>query len=450
MKGDLTRGSPTAALLRFTLPILLSMAFQQVYSISDSIIVGKFSADGEAALAAVGASYPITMVYIAIAVGCNAGCSVVMSRLFGSRRFGDLKTCASTSVLSAVVLSLVLTAVGIFFEEDFLLLLNTPENILDDSVLYLKLFFIGFLLLFLYNIAMGIYTAVGDSVTPLVFLISSSVANIVLNYIFVKYLHLDVFGVALASVISQSTAGILSMVFMLVKLKGLKSGKYKLFSSKMLGSVASYAVPGILQQSFVSVGDLLIQGLVNTFGSSVIAGYSAAIKLNTFAVSSLATLGTGISGFTAQNIGAGKLRRVKRGMSGGAVMACIVGAIFTVSYFCFSDGLISVFMAESDMSDAALSAGREFLRIASPFYILAGAKLLCDGVLRGGGATAPFLGATVADLLFRVVLSYSLCALIPSLEYRGIWIAVPAGWIIALAISATFVLNGAWKRGNAV
>lgn len=448
MKGDLTKGSPMSAVCKFTLPLLLSVAFQQIYSISDSIIVGKFAADGEAALASIGSSYPITMIYMAIGVGCNAGVSVVLSHLFGSRRYKDMKTAASTSIIAASVLSVILTVFGLIFAGDFLKMLNTPENIMGDSTLYLQLFFVGYLLLFLYNIANGIFTALGDSVTPLIFLISSSFANIILNYVFVRFLHLDVFGVALASLITQSAAGILAFVFVIIKLKSFKTEKFKLFSGRMLATLSKYAVPGMLQQSFISVGNLFIQGLVNSFGSSVIAGYSAAIKLNTFCLSSLNTVGTGISAFTAQNIGAGKTDRVKKGTVGITVMACCVGAVFSVACYIFADGLISLFMSKEDMTDLALSAGRDFLRIVAPFYVIGAIKLICDGVLRGGGAMGQFLCATFTDLLLRVILAFTLVSVIPSLEYRAIWVSWPAGWIVATVLSVIFVMSGSWKKGK--
>ncbi len=448
MKGDLTKGTPWISVCKFTFPLLLSVIFQQIYSISDSIIVGKFASDGESALAAVGASYSITMVYMAVAVGCNAGCSVVISQLFGSRRYRDMKTAAATTLIASTVLSLVMSVIGIIFSDDLLRLLNTPENIMKDSALYLNMFAIGFVLLFLYNICNGIFTALGDSVTPLVFLITSSVANIILNIVFVKDMELDVFGVALASVVTQSAAGVLSFVFALIKLSKIKTEKYSLFSLKMLGTVARYAIPSVLQQSFVSVGNIFIQSLVNSFGSSVIAGYSAAIKLNTFAISSMATLGTGISSFTAQNIGAGKLERVGKGMKGAALMAVTVSFVFFVAYFIFPDEMISLFMSKGDMSALALSSGRDFLRIVTPFYVFVGVKLLCDGALRGGGAMGYFLLSTFTDLILRVALAYILCALFASLEYKGIWLSWPVGWTVATAMSLVFYLTGAWKRGK--
>ncbi|MBQ9858152.1 MAG: MATE family efflux transporter [Oscillospiraceae bacterium] len=448
MKGDLTKGTPWIAVCKFTFPMLISVIFQQIYSISDSIIVGKFASDGESALASVGASYSITMIYMAVAVGFNAGCSVVMSQLFGSRRMRDLKTAAATTLIFATVLSALMSIAGFAFSDDMLRLLNTPENIMKDSTLYLNMFAIGFVLLFLYNICNGIFTALGDSVTPLVFLISSSVANIILNIVFVKDMQLDVFGVALASVLTQSAAGILSFVFAMIKLSKIKTEKYSLFSPKMLGTVARYAIPSVLQQSFVSVGNIFIQSLVNGFGSSVIAGYSAAVKLNTFALSSMATLGTGISGFTAQNIGAGKLDRVSRGMKGALVMAISVSVVFFASYFFFSDGMISLFMSKGDMSELALSSGRAFLRLVSPFYAVVSVKLLCDGALRGGGAMAYFLSATFTDLLLRVALAYVLCAAFPALEYNAIWLSWPVGWTVSAVMSLVFYLTGAWKRGK--
>lgn len=449
MTKDLTVGNPGSTVLKFTFPLLISVIFQQIYNIADSIIVGNFAADGESALAAVGASYSITMIFVAVAIGSNSGCSVVISQLFGSKRGESLKCAVSTSVIAAAVLSIIMSAAGLVFSEPLLRLINTPENIMQDSVLYLNIYIAGFIFLFMYNIGNGIFTALGDSVTPLIFLIASSVVNIILDLVFVRSFHWDVAGVAWATFITQGAAGVLSVAAALYRTSKIKTGKYKLFSVKMLGTVGAYAIPSILQQSFVSVGNIFVQNLVNGFGSSVVAGYSAAVKLNTFCITSVSTLGNGISGFAAQNIGAAKYDRVRSGMRSALFMSSVVALIFTAAYVVFPDSMISMFVPKEDMTALALESGSKFLIIASPFYVLVGIKIVCDGILRGGGAMAHFMITTFLDLVLRVILAYIFCGVL-HMGYLGIWMSWPVGWTASSAVSLVFYLTGAWRRGKLV
>lgn len=449
MTKDLTVGNPGSTVLKFAFPLLISVIFQQIYNIADSIIVGNFAADGESALAAVGASYSITMIFVAVAIGSNSGCSVVISQLFGSKRSESLKCAVSTSVIAAVVLSIVMSAAGLVFSEPLLRLINTPENIIQDSVLYLNIYIAGFIFLFMYNIGNGIFTALGDSLTPLIFLIASSVVNIILDLVFVRSFHWDVAGVAWATFITQGAAGVLSIAAALFRTSKIKSGKYKLFSAKMLRTVGAYAVPSILQQSFVSAGNIFVQNLVNGFGSSVVAGYSAAVKLNTFCITSVSTLGNGISGFTAQNIGADKYDRVRSGMRSALFMSAVVALIFTAAYVVFSDSMISMFVPKEDMTALALESGSDFLIIASPFYVLVGIKIVCDGILRGGGAMVCFMITTFLDLVLRVILAYIFCGVF-HMGYLGIWMSWPVGWTVSSSVSLIFYLTGAWRKGKLV
>ncbi len=433
MTNDLTKGSAGKVLLKFTLPLFISVVFQQMYSIADSMIAGKFA--GEDALAAVGASYPITNIFNAVAIGCNIGCSVVISQFFGARQHEKVKTAASTSLISGGVLSLTLAVLGIVFTPMLMKAVDTPENIFKDSSLYLEIYIGGFVFLFLYNIANGIFTSLGDSKTPLYFLIFSSVSNVILDYIFVRFLNMGVSGVAWATFIAQGVAGVLSLVTLLIHMKKLETErKAPLFSFKILKSIARISIPSVLQQSFVSVGNVFIQKLINGFGSSVIAGYSAAIKLNTFTINALCTFGNGVSGFTAQNVGAGKYGRIKKGMKYGSLMVIVTGSIFAVVYLAFNQGLIKAFM-DSDGTAEALKAGSAFLKTVAPFYCFIGVKLVGDGVLRGTGTMKLFMVATFTDLVLRVVLAF---AFAPLWGYEGIWVSWPIGWTVATVLSLVF------------
>lgn len=440
MNKDLTQGSPAAVLWRFSIPMFISVIFQQMYNIADSVIAGKFA--GEDALAAVGASYPITMIFMAIAVGSNIGCSVVISNLFGAQEYKRMKTAVSTTLLASLALSVFLTVAGLAGTRALMRMVNTPDNIFEDGALYLAIYVGGFTFLFLYNVATGIFTALGDSRTPLYFLIGSSLGNIALDYVFVRYFQWGVAGVAWATFIAQGIACVLAVWAVVVRLQNVPTdGKAPLFSMSMLQRIAVIAIPSILQQSFISVGNIFIQGIVNSYGSSVIAGYSAAVKLNTFALTSFTTLGNGISNFTAQNLGAGKPDRVRQGFRAGAVMTLLAAVPFFVAYFVFGRQMIFLFMTSD--SGKALSTGVEFLRIISPFYFAICVKLMADGVLRGGGAMKEFMVATFSDLILRVILAFVFSAI---WQERGIWLSWPLGWVVAAVMSLAFYKKGVWKR----
>ena len=431
---DLTVGSPTKVLWAFTVPMFLSVVFQQLYSIADSAIAGKFA--GEDALAAIGASYPITMIFMAVAVGSNVGCAVVISQYFGAKMFERVKTSATTTLIASTSVALILTLFGILFCKPLLNMVNTPADIFSDSAAYLNIYTLGLVFLFVYNVCTGIFTSLGDSKTPLYFLIGSSVGNVLLDLLFVAVFKWGVSGAAWATFIAQGVSCVLSVIVILKKLKEIKTTeKAPLFSWRMLGRVSAYAVPSILQQSFVSVGNIFIQGLVNSYGKSVIAGYSAAIKLNTFAVTSFSTMGNALSSFCAQSYGAGNTKRIRQGFKAGLVMALVVAVPFIGCYFLLPETMMGLFL-EKGASTAVLDTGREFLKIVAPFYAVVGIKLMADGLLRGTGRMPFFMGTTFSDLILRVILAFVLSKNMG--QARGIWLSWPIGWFTAMVVSLIF------------
>ena len=435
MARDLTKGSVNKVLLQFTLPLFISVVFQQFYSIADSLIAGRFA--GENALAAVGASYPITNIFNAVGFGCNIGCSVVISQLFGAGEYRKVKTAISTALISGFVLSSVLTIGGIIFTPALMTAIDTPENIFEASALYLKIYVGGFVFLFIYNIVNSVFTALGDSKRPLYFLIFSSVFNVALDYIFVVFFKMGVAGVAWATFIAQGLAGVLSFASLFNNLKKmLVKEKTDLFSFPLLKEIARISIPSVLQQSFVSVGNVFIQKLINGYGSSVIAGFSAAMKLNTFTTKALYTFGNSVSSFTAQNFGAKKHSRIREGMKYGTIMVVVTGVVIAVLYLIFNVQLIELFVEGSGSADT-IESGSMFLKIVSPFYAFIGIKLVCDGVLRGTGSMKLFMVATFTDLVLRVVLSFVLS---PIFGYMGIWWSWPIGWVVANILSFVFYL----------
>lgn len=442
MIKDMTEGNVSKTLLLFTLPMLVSVIFQQFYNMADSIIVGKFVS--EDALAAVGSSYTITMIFVAIAVGTNVGCSVVISHLFGNKRYTDMKTTINTVFVSGIVLSIILTVLGLAFYVPIMDLIKTPANVYEDAMTYLRIYIYGLTFLIMYNVCNGVFTALGDSRTPLIFLICSSIGNIFLDAYFVIAFDMGVAGVAWATFIAQGVASVLAFLTLMLRLgKFTYTEKPKLFSFKELKSVCYVAIPSILQQSFISVGNLFIQGLVNSFGSSILAGYSAAIKINTFAITSFTSLGNSMSNFTAQNMGAGKPERVKEGFRAGIKIAFCATVIFFLCFFFFNEQLLKLFL--NDGSTVAMDTGKLFLRIVSPFYVAITVKLVTDGVLRGSKSMMFFMIATFFDLIIRVVLAFVL-SLNVGLGSTGIWISWPIGWVLATIMSAIFYKKGVWLK----
>ena len=445
MNKDLTVGNPEKVLWQFCLPLFGSIIFQQLYNIADSLVAGKFI--GENALAAVGNSYEITLIFIAFAFGCNMGCSVLVSQLFGAKRYGELKSAVSTACIFSGILCLGLMAFTIFGGEMLLHLIKTPEDIFADSTIYLDIYVYGLPFVFFYNIATGIFSGLGDSRTPFLFLAASSVSNIFMDIVFVLwFLHMGisgVAGVAWATFLCQGVSCILAMTVVFRRLSKIGNGiKAPLFDRSLLKKFLIIAVPSICQQSFISVGNIVIQGVINGFGTAVIAGYAAAVKLNNLVITAFTTLANGISNYTAQNMGAGKYTRVKEGMRAGVKIVWILSLPLFLLYFFAGEYAIRFFMNEPTAE--AVHTGVTYLRILSPFYFVISVKLVLDGILRGASMMKAFMVATFTDLLLRVVLAAVLSR--TALGSAGIWCAWPVGWCAATAISGMFYRKGVWHQ----
>lgn len=432
MNRDLTVGKPETVLWKFCLPLFGSILFQQLYNIADSLVAGKFI--GENALAAVGNSYEITLIFIAVAFGCNIGCSVIVARLFGAKNYRDMKSSVYTTMIASAVLCVALILFGVFCGDMLLRLIHTPEEIFADSKRYLDIYILGLPFLFFYNIATGIFSALGDSRIPFIFLAASSVSNILVDILFVAVFDMGVPGVAWATFLCQGISCVLAVIVILKRLAGIPSeGKAVLFSFPLLKRIAVIAVPSMLQQSFISVGNIMIQGVINDCGVGVTAGYAAAIKLNNLVITSFTTLGNGISNYTSQNLGAGIPSRIKEGFRAGVKMVWLLCVPIVVLYLTAARHLVAFFIEKP--SELALSSGMQFLYIVAPFYFVVSLKLVADGILRGAGLMKRFMAATFTDLVLRVVIAMVLAKRV---GYIGIWCAWPVGWSIAMMMSVAF------------
>ena len=425
MNKDLTVGSPSKVLWQFCLPMFGSILFQQLYNIADSLVAGKLI--GENALAAVGNSYEITLIFLAFSFGCNIGGSVIVSRYFGAKDYNTMKTAVTTALIGTVVLC------G-----------ATPAELMADSAEYLDIYTLGLPFLFLYNVATGIFTALGDSRTPFLFLAVSSTANIAVDVLFVAAFDMGVAGVAWATFLCQGVSCVLSLWVVARRVRAVPSeGERVWFSWKMLGQIAVVAIPSILQQSFVSVGNIIIQSVVNSFGASVIAGFAAATKLNNVLISSLTTLGSGISNYASQNLGAGKNERVKAGFGAGVRLLGSICLCFTALYLLAGRQLLMLFM--NSPTGEAINTGLTFLQTIAPFYLLLAFKLTSDGLMRGCGMMGRFMATTLSDLFLRVVLAILFSRW---LGVNGIWLSWPVGWFVGTVLSMVFYRTSIYRQAE--
>lgn len=440
LKGSMVTGNPTKALIAFTLPMVGGNLFQQLYNIVDSMIVGNVV--GEDALAAVGASTAITMLFVMIAIGTGIGCSVVISQLFGAGQLGKMKTAISTALLSILGFSMFLSVLGMVINKGLLRLMGTPENIFQDASDYLQIYFYGFVFLFLYNAFSAIFNALGDSTKPLVFLMCSSVLNIGLDLYFVSGLQMGVKGAAWATLIAQAISAILSFVFLMRKIHSFETEEFEKYDVSMLRRMVTVAVPTIVQQSIVSIGMLLVQSVVNRFGSTFLAGYTAAIKIDGIAITPMVAVGNAASTYVAQNMGAKKTERIGQGYRICLIMAAGIGALIAVLLHFTGREFIGLFM-DSASSAEAISIGAQYLSIVSLFYFVMGLMNVSNGILRGAADMKWFLACSLCNLAVRVILTYTLADVTAGMIIM--W-ANPVGWFIGLVIAVFRYFQGGWKK----
>ena len=434
---DLTHGRPGKVLLMHTLPLFGSIIFQQLYNIADSFVAGRYI--NTEALAAVGNSYEVTLICIALAFGCSVGASVVTAHLTGEGRKTEARTCINTALSFALALGLAVSVAGWLLGGPLLKMMRTPLKVFDNSLDYLNIYLLGYPFLILYQVATGVFSALGDSKTPFWFLAVSSVTNILMDIWFVRDLGLGVPGVAWATFLCQSICGLAAVGTLLFRLRG--SGRARLFSVPLLRRMLRIALPSSVQQGCISIGNILIQIVINGFGQSCMAGYAAAVKLNNMCITSVTALGNGVSNYTGQNLGAGKRERIRRGMRSGVALGALMALVFTAVFQLAGPWLVGQFIVDGDTR--ALDDGVSFLRIVSPFYAMIAVKLMVDGVLRGAAQMKPFMIATMTDLLLRVVLAFIFAWIAGSCI--GVWWAWPVGWAVGTGMSTAFTRR--WLRG---
>lgn len=441
MRGDyLIRQKPMHALLVFAMPIILGNLFQQTYTMVDSAIVGRFVS--EQALAAVGASYSLTNIFICVAIGGGIGASVTVSRYFGAGKLGEMKTAIYTALLVFLGISLSLGLVGLILGRQIMVLLNTPEDVLDMAAAYLRIYFAGLPFLFMYNILSSMFNALGKSRIPLGFLIFSSLFNIGLDWYFVTQLSMGVTGVAWATLIAQGISAMLSFGVLLGQLREMACPATGFFTVSELPPMAKIALPSILQQSTVSIGMMLVQSVVNSFGSETLAGFSAAMRVESLCIVPMSGIGSALSSFTAQNMGAGSPKRVVEGYRAATKLVIAFALLIALALNLFTDRIVMAFLGEEG-TQTAMETGIGYLRFMSVFFCLIGFKISVDGLLRGAGDMAMFTIANLVNLGIRVAVAMFFA---PKYGISMVWTAVPIGWFANWAISYLEYRTGKWKQ----
>lgn len=426
-KRDLTNGSITGSMLRFALPLMLGNLLQQCYNIADTLIVGQVL--GAEALAAVGSSYALIVFITSIFIGLCMGCSAVLSIQYGAKDIQQMKQSIFSSLLIVGGTTLLLNILSLAFLSPIIKILQTPPELEAMTYRYLFLFFLGMIPMAVYNFYAFLLRSVGNSSSPLYFLLISVAINIVLDVLFMVGLKMGVEGAALATIISQivSAAGIYLYTWKQFPELRLSCDDRQIdFSS--IRKIASFSYLTCMQQSVMNLGILMVQGLVNSFGTTVMAAFAAAVKIDSLAYMPVQDFGNAFSTFIAQNFGARRQDRIRQGIRCAWLTTTLFAGIVSILVFFFAAELMSIFIPASEQE--IISIGVAYLQIEGSFYIGIGYLFLFYGYFRAISRPSVSLILTIISLGTRVILSYSLAA-IPSLSYNGIWWSVPIGWILA-------------------
>lgn len=427
MQRDLTKGSITGTMLRFALPMILGNLLQQFYNIADTLIVGRYL--GANALAAVGAAYALMTFLTSILLGLCMGSGAVFSLRYGEKNEKMLKNSIFVSFVMIAAAALVVNGVVFGLIDPIMRLLCVPGELYSMMREYLWIIFWGIIAVFLYNFYASLLRAVGNSLVPLIFLGVAAVLNVILDLVFVLVFHWGVAGAAGATVIAQYVSGIGIMIYTCVKMPEFRVGREDMkMDRKVLGEISQFSVLTCAQQSVMNFGILMVQGLVNSFGTVVMAAFAAAVKIDSFAYMPVQDFGNAFSTFIAQNYGAGKKDRIRAGIR-SAVMVSVAFCIMISLVVCiFARPLMLIFVQPQETQ--ILAVGVQYLRIEGTFYCGIGCLFLLYGLYRAVRRPGMSVVLTVISLGTRVVLAYILSA-IPAIGVVGIWAAVPIGWVLA-------------------
>lgn len=432
-------------ILLFSLPIMAGNLLQQLYNTADSVIVGQFVS--QEALGAVGTCAPLTILFIALALGLSTGASILVSQLYGARQLEEMRKSVSTALILLTILGVIMTVLGVLVAKPLLkYALSVPDSVLDMAALYLRIYALGLVFQFVYNIVAAILRSVGDSRATLYFLLISSLVNIVLDLIFVAVFHWNVAGAAVATVISQGCSAVVSVIYMFRKYEMLRfrRGEF-LFSSDYCLTTLKLGIPVALQQCVISMGQLFVQRLVNHYGTNMMSAFTAANRMENYVMIPIFGFNAGLNVYVGQNVGAGNPERVRRGFRQTVAMSAVFCVILSLVMLTLGGQIVRIF----GISGEALDLGRQYVRCEAPFFIVFAVYQVAAATLQGAGDVSFATFCTLESLVVRIVLSYILAYYTP-MSYTAIWWSMFIGWGVALIPAYIRYFSGAWKKKSLV
>lgn len=437
--NDLTEGKERSLLLRFTIPMLIGNIFQQLYNVVDSIVIGRFL--GNEALAAVGASFPLIFTLISFIIGISTGSTVIISQYFGSRQTTQVKRAIDTLYIVLFVASLLLSFVGNLASPLIFRMIDLPNEVIPQAVSYFNIYALGFVFYFGFQGTTSILRGIGDSKTPLYFLVTATLVNVVLDLVFVVVFHWGIEGVALATIIAQAGAFLTMVWYLNNKNELLVFRPLKMvFDRKIFVRSLQIGLPTGLQQTFVAVGMLALYKVVNAFGTATIAAYAIAMRIDSFASLPAMNFSAALSSFVGQNIGAGKTERIARGVKASLQMTAVVSVGVSIIAFLFPETLLGAFTDDQTV----IAAGKTYLYVVSGFYIIFSTMFVYNGMLRGAGDTLIPMFVTLFSLwIIRIPVSWWLSSFMGP---AGIWWGIPIAWSFGAFFSYIYYKTGRWKK----
>lgn len=440
----MTEGKEWKQILLFALPLMVGNLLQQLYNTVDGIIVGNYV--GADALASVGTCTSLTMLFVAIAIGLSVGCSIVVSQYFGAKQFDEMRRAVSTSIIMLVAVGLVLSVVGTLATRPLLqYVLNVDARYLEAAVDYFSIYAMGLVFQFTYNIFAAILRSLGDSKATLYFLLVSSVVNVVLDLLFVCVFEWGVTGAAVATVIAQGVSAAVCVIYMFRKHENLRysKGEFRFHQDKFKLALR-LGVPTMLHQCVVSFGHVAIQRLINTFEVThlgLMAGYTAAVRIENFVLIPVFAFNMAMATFTGQNMGAGRIDRVKRGLRSTELMGVLCCAALGLLSYVLADPLVRMFGLSEG---GGLEYGLEYVDFVAPTFMIFCAYMVLSGVIQGAGDVICSTSASISSLVFRTIMAYVLAFCTP-ISYSAAWVSIPMGWVWSLLILGVRYRTGGWK-----
>jgi putative MATE family efflux protein len=442
---DLSVGKESSIIFKFAVPLILGLVFQQLYSVINSVIVGKFLVNGEQALAGIGAAFPVIFFLISLVVGIANGATIIISHYFGNKDYEGVQKAIDTINIFLFVCAIVITTIGIFCARPIFLLMHLPADVIPQAELYMQIYSVGFIGMFGFNGVSAILRGVGDSRTPLYILIISSVLNVILDLISILVLKMGIEGVAWSTVIAQTLTFVAVVIYLNKTHSLLKMRFFNLsFNKDIFRQSIKIGLPSGMQQAFVGLGNIALMTIVSGFGTTVVAAYSVAGRIDMLCSVPGIALSMALSTFVGQNIGAGRIDRVVAGYKATLIISIVISVFLSVVTILFRNQIMGLFTNDQNL----IPIGAEYLLIVSPFYVTFAILFVSNGILRGAGDTIiPMVVTLFALWGIRVPISHFL-----SLHFHevGIWWGIPAGWIFGMIFSTAYYLMGRWKKKRIV